>query len=65
MFLMQMEEDHDGEDERYDPDSDMELDDERYIYFICAFLLIYLFSTLECFRISFCAQEASTGQSEE
>lgn len=27
--LVQMEEDHDGEDERFDPDSDMDVDDER------------------------------------
>ena len=31
-----MEEDRDGEDERYDPDSDMDLDDERYIFVLFA-----------------------------
>lgn len=34
---MQMEEDHDGEDERYDPDSDMDIDDERYILLLVHF----------------------------
>lgn len=33
MVGMQIDEDHDGEDERSDPGSDMDVDDERYIFF--------------------------------
>lgn len=34
MVGMQIDEDHDGEDERSDPGSDMDVDDERYIFFL-------------------------------
>ena len=43
---IQADEDNDDPDERWDPDSDMDVDDERYIY-----LLIDLFQVVLCFLL--------------
>lgn len=42
LIIFQEEEDKDDKDERWDPDSDMEVDDERYFNFIFLFYSHYL-----------------------
>lgn len=52
-YNLQADEDREDRDERWDPDSDMEVDDERYFILYLIYILFYFFQSLVlCFSLA-------------
>ena len=66
--ILQAEEDQEDRDERWDPDSDMEVDEERYFIWYLVSILFYLFNPQHlnlCFPLAFWTENPSKAELKE
>lgn len=64
-IILQAEEDQEDRDERWDPDSDMEVDEERYFILYLVSILFYLFNPQDlnfCFPLAFWTENPSRAE---